>query len=268
MVGDGRALRRSASSSRRTTAERRRSRSAFRLALGRAPTRRGTDGAGRLRRAARPGERLPGDPEPERVRVRRLSIEADQPSTIDTSRSCQSVQFARELCVTAIAATSSGSSAAASAASRWRRCWAGRLLAADSSGADGGCIIRPKAKRVVQLFMAGAASHIDLFDYKPELVEAPRPAVATSASRSRRSRTASARGCKPLWDFKPYGQCGKLLSDVVAPLGDVRRRHRLRPQHGRQDGRPQPGDAPADDRLSTARLSRHGLRGSATASAA
>src|SRR5687767_2224108 len=27
----------------------------------------------------------------------------------------------------------------------------------------------PKAKRVVQLFMAGAASHIDLFDYKPEL---------------------------------------------------------------------------------------------------
>lgn len=26
---------------------------------------------------------------------------------------------------------------------------------------------KPKAKRVVQLFMAGAASHIDLFDYKP-----------------------------------------------------------------------------------------------------
>ena len=29
----------------------------------------------------------------------------------------------------------------------------------------------PKAKRVVQLFMAGAASHIDLFDYKPELIK-------------------------------------------------------------------------------------------------
>ena len=27
-----------------------------------------------------------------------------------------------------------------------------------------------KAKRVVQLFMAGAASHLDLFDYKPALV--------------------------------------------------------------------------------------------------
>ena len=28
---------------------------------------------------------------------------------------------------------------------------------------------RPRATRVVQMFMAGAASHVDLFDYKPEL---------------------------------------------------------------------------------------------------
>ena len=25
----------------------------------------------------------------------------------------------------------------------------------------------PRAKRVIQLFMAGAASHVDMFDYKP-----------------------------------------------------------------------------------------------------
>ena len=30
-------------------------------------------------------------------------------------------------------------------------------------------VIAPKAKRVVQLFMGGAASHIDLFDFKPAL---------------------------------------------------------------------------------------------------
>jgi hypothetical protein len=29
----------------------------------------------------------------------------------------------------------------------------------------------PKAKRVIYLFMSGAPSHIDLFDYKPKLVE-------------------------------------------------------------------------------------------------
>ena len=26
---------------------------------------------------------------------------------------------------------------------------------------------------------------------------------------------------RPVWDFKPYGKCGKMLSDVVAPLGEV-----------------------------------------------
>ena len=30
---------------------------------------------------------------------------------------------------------------------------------------------KPRAKRVVQLFMAGGASHVDLFDFKPELVK-------------------------------------------------------------------------------------------------
>src|SRR5438067_11464166 len=29
----------------------------------------------------------------------------------------------------------------------------------------------PKAKRVIYLFMAGAPSHLDLFDYKPELAK-------------------------------------------------------------------------------------------------
>src|SRR4051812_29147918 len=48
------------------------------------------------------------------------------------------------------------------------------LLAAGASGTGslGGVLhYPPKAKRVVQLFMAGAASHLDLFDYKPELIK-------------------------------------------------------------------------------------------------
>ena len=51
------------------------------------------------------------------------------------------------------------------------------LLAADASGGgarlrpDGGVHHAPRARRVVQLFMAGAASHIDLFDFKPELIK-------------------------------------------------------------------------------------------------
>ena len=50
---------------------------------------------------------------------------------------------------------------------------AGERDAAAAAGASvvhPACIYPPKVKRVVQFFMAGAASHIDLFDYKPELV--------------------------------------------------------------------------------------------------
>ena len=44
------------------------------------------------------------------------------------------------------------------------------LLAAETSDATGGVLhFPPKAKRVVQLFMAGAASHVDMWDHKPEL---------------------------------------------------------------------------------------------------
>src|SRR5215510_12198308 len=78
----------------------------------------------------------------------------------------------------------------------------------------------PKAKRVVQLFMAGAASHIDLFDYKPELVKRHgqksdfgEPVEAFQNGRGPWLR--------PIWDFRAYGQSGKMLSEVVAPLGAV-----------------------------------------------
>src|SRR6266705_1926650 len=51
------------------------------------------------------------------------------------------------------------------------------MLGQDRALADAGASTNgiphhsPKAKRVVQFFMAGAASHLDLFDYKPELVK-------------------------------------------------------------------------------------------------
>ena len=39
------------------------------------------------------------------------------------------------------------------------------------AGALAACTSPPKAKRVIYLFMAGAPSQLDLFDYKPELVK-------------------------------------------------------------------------------------------------
>src|SRR6266550_4466939 len=50
---------------------------------------------------------------------------------------------------------------------------AGLLADAPQPSADlnGGLHHRARAKRVVQLFMAGAASQCDTFDYKPQLIQ-------------------------------------------------------------------------------------------------
>ena len=46
------------------------------------------------------------------------------------------------------------------------------MLGHDEALAQGGKLHHPaKAKRVIHFFMAGAASHLDLFDYKPELAK-------------------------------------------------------------------------------------------------
>ncbi len=77
-----------------------------------------------------------------------------------------------------------------------------------------------KAKRVVQFFMSGAASHLDLFDYKPELIK--RHGQASDFGEPVEAfQNGLGPWLKPIWDFKPYGQSGKMLSDMVAPLGEV-----------------------------------------------
>jgi hypothetical protein len=79
---------------------------------------------------------------------------------------------------------------------------------------------RPRAKRVIQLFMAGAASHLDLFDFKPELVK--RDGQKSDFGEPVEAfQDGLGPWMKPLWDFAPYGQGGRQLSDVVSELGPV-----------------------------------------------
>src|SRR5262249_52762147 len=94
------------------------------------------------------------------------------------------------------------------------------LLAADKLRPDGGLHLKPKAKRVVQLFMAGGGSHIDLFDFKPELVKR-HGQPSDFGEHVEAFQNGLGPWLKPIWEFKAYGKCGKLLSEVVAPLGDV-----------------------------------------------
>jgi hypothetical protein len=77
----------------------------------------------------------------------------------------------------------------------------------------------PKARRVIQLFMAGAASHIDLFDYKPALVKR-HGEPSDFGEQVEAFQNGLGPWKKPVWDFRPYGRSGKRISDAVAPLGD------------------------------------------------
>jgi hypothetical protein len=100
------------------------------------------------------------------------------------------------------------------------------VLAADQTGGlirprlDGGLHHAPKVKRVVQLFMAGAASHIDLFDFKPELIKR-HGQPSDFGEHVEAFQDGLGPWLKPVFGFKPYGSCGKLLGDAVAPLGAV-----------------------------------------------
>jgi hypothetical protein len=79
---------------------------------------------------------------------------------------------------------------------------------------------RARAKRVVHFFMSGAASHIDLFDYKPELIKLDgKPSDFGEPVEAFQNGLGP--WMKPIWAFKPYGDSGKMLSDTVSPLGDV-----------------------------------------------
>jgi hypothetical protein len=68
--------------------------------------------------------------------------------------------------------------------------------------------------------MAGAASHIDLFDFKPELVKR-HGQKSDFGEHVEAFQDGLGPWLKPVWEFKPYGKCGKLLSEVVADLGGV-----------------------------------------------
>ncbi|MDA0767243.1 MAG: DUF1501 domain-containing protein [Verrucomicrobia bacterium] len=79
---------------------------------------------------------------------------------------------------------------------------------------------RPKAKRVVQLFIAGAGSHVDMFDYKP-LLEKDDGKPWDPGEKVELFQSNPGKTMRSPWEFTRHGGCGKMLSEIVAPLGEV-----------------------------------------------
>jgi len=81
----------------------------------------------------------------------------------------------------------------------------------------------PKAKRVIYLFQAGAPSHLELFDPKPELTK--RDGQLPPADLLKDYRAAFIKPNSALlgakYKFAPRGQCGMELGETLPHLGEV-----------------------------------------------
>jgi hypothetical protein len=97
------------------------------------------------------------------------------------------------------------------------------LLAADSSiiaghrERSGGLHHSARARRVVQLFMSGAASQVDTFDYKPELIKRHGQPF-DPGGKVELFQSAPGACMKSPWTWKQYGQCGKYISSLLPHL--------------------------------------------------
>jgi hypothetical protein len=76
---------------------------------------------------------------------------------------------------------------------------------------------RAKAKSVIFLFMYGGPSHVDTFDYKPELARLDGKTIQVKTF-GRGGRKNEGRVVGPKWAFHQYGQCGKYVSDLFPHL--------------------------------------------------
>ncbi|AMV23036.1 hypothetical protein VT84_01400 [Gemmata sp. SH-PL17] len=105
---------------------------------------------------------------------------------------------------------------------------AGRNVRAAESQVSRGVIakphVTPKAKRVIFMVMAGGASHLEMFDHKPELAKRNGQLMPESVTKGQ--PIAQLQGAKltcfgPQWGFKKHGKSGQEMNELFKFLPDV-----------------------------------------------
>lgn len=76
----------------------------------------------------------------------------------------------------------------------------------------------PRAKNVLVIFCSGACSHLDTFDYKPELIRRHGQPLPGNENLITFQGEQGALTRSP-WEFRPRGQSGKMTSDLLPHLG-------------------------------------------------
>lgn len=111
-----------------------------------------------------------------------------------------------------------------------------KLLAADEITVSGKTPIRPKidpdnpylprashyhaeAQQILIIYCPGAVSHLDTFDYKPELerFHGRKPPGVPAVT----FEGPSGNIAKPFWEFRPRGKSGKMVSDLLPHMGGL-----------------------------------------------
>ncbi|MFM8706505.1 MAG: DUF1501 domain-containing protein, partial [Planctomycetia bacterium] len=74
-----------------------------------------------------------------------------------------------------------------------------------------------RAKAVINIFCPGGISHLDTFDYKPELVK--RAGTPFDSSGMVQFFASKPGDCQPsYWPFQQHGECGRWVSDLLPRL--------------------------------------------------
>ena len=79
---------------------------------------------------------------------------------------------------------------------------------------------RARAQKVLVIFCSGALSHLESWDYKPELIRRngqPLPGGDKLITFQGEQGNLT----KPLWEFKPRGQSGKMISEMLPNLAEL-----------------------------------------------
>ncbi len=81
----------------------------------------------------------------------------------------------------------------------------------------------PKAKNVIYLFMAGAPSHLELFDYKPELEKFNGTLPPEELLKGYRAAFINPQSklLGPKFKFSKHGQCGAELSELLPHTAEI-----------------------------------------------
>ncbi|HIM67293.1 MAG TPA: DUF1501 domain-containing protein, partial [Verrucomicrobia bacterium] len=81
-----------------------------------------------------------------------------------------------------------------------------------------------KAKRVIFLCMAGGPSHLETFDYKPELARLdgqPMPESFTKGQPIAQLQNTKLKCLGPLFPFRRHGQSGQQISDMLPGIAGI-----------------------------------------------